>query len=123
VTALMEIVQNAYSTGQTVKAFGSRHSITDVICTDGIPISMKNFNYKQINSDGTATFGSGLELHDAMEYLEEQGLSLIMVPTFGTNFMIIQNNQIQKCVSYLLPSCAGITTWNSNGLFFRKVIP
>jgi len=44
---------------------------------------MANINYKIINDDGTATFGAGLEMYEALEFLEMNKLSLIHVPTFG----------------------------------------
>lgn len=37
---IVDIVRYASANGQTVKAIGSRHSITDVICTDGTPLAM-----------------------------------------------------------------------------------
>jgi len=83
VSSIVGILQSAHSAGQTVKAFGSRHSITDVICTEGIPIFMGHINHKQINADGSATFGAGIELQEAMNFLESQNLSLITVPGFG----------------------------------------
>jgi len=76
----------AFANRMRVKAFGSRHSITDIICTDGIPISMSRIKYKRLNRDGTATFGAGIQLHEAMEFLESRQLSLEMVPAFSTSF-------------------------------------
>jgi len=80
---LILLVQNAILNGEKVKAFGSRHSISDIICTDGIPISMANINHNKINDDGRATFGAGLEMYEALEFLEMNKLSLNNVPTFG----------------------------------------
>jgi FAD/FMN-containing dehydrogenase len=87
---VQQIVLHAISQKQTVKAIGSRHSIQDIICTDGIPISMSNINYTIDNGDGTVTFGAGIELNDAMEFLESINKTLIMIPAFGN--MKIKDN-------------------------------
>jgi hypothetical protein len=43
------------------------HSITDTICTDGIPVSIINFNSSVIHAEGTsATFGAGIRIKEAM---------------------------------------------------------
>ncbi|OXA63154.1 L-gulonolactone oxidase 2 [Folsomia candida] len=80
---VVNIVKRAIGENKTVKAFGSRHSITDIICTDGYPVSMKHFDHAIDNEDGTATFGAGIELQDAMIFLEKNGRTLISLPTFG----------------------------------------
>lgn len=80
---MVNIVKRAIGENKTVKAFGSRHSITDIICTDGYPVSMKHFDHAIDNEDGTATFGAGIELQDAMIFLEKNGRTLISLPTFG----------------------------------------
>jgi len=74
---------SAIRNGKTVKAIGSRHSLTDVICTDGIPIDMHYINYTIANDDDTATVGGGAEMIDVLEFLHDNGKSLIHVPTFG----------------------------------------
>lgn len=44
---------------------------------------MKHFDHAIDNEDGTATFGAGIELQDAMIFLEKNGRTLISLPTFG----------------------------------------
>lgn len=70
--------------GITVKIFGERHSQTDIICTDGIPVDSRGLRYFQMNDDGvTATIGSGVNLRDATEFLRSHGRGLRTTPAFG----------------------------------------
>lgn len=63
---------------------GSGHSVTDTICTDGIPLKLENFKKVQVNNDKkTATIETGIELQDAIEALHEQGYALQQMPSFG----------------------------------------
>lgn len=67
-----------------MKTFGERHSQTDIICTEGIPISNRKIRYFRMNEDGvTSTFGSGVNLRDATEYLRKHGRALRTTPAFG----------------------------------------
>ncbi len=45
------IVNEAISRGVTVKAYGARHSRTDIICAEGIPVDMTKLKYCQMNAD------------------------------------------------------------------------
>jgi len=83
VQEVQNIVLSAIQNGKTVKAIGSRHSLTDVICTDGIPIDLHYINYTIVNKDDTATVGGGAELVNVLQSLQDNGKSLIHVPTFG----------------------------------------
>jgi L-gulonolactone oxidase len=65
-----------------MKAFGTRHSITDAICTNGIPVSMIKLNSSTLNDDGSATFGAGIKLEDALKFLQTFNLSLIHMPAY-----------------------------------------
>lgn len=68
----------------TVKAFGERHSQTDIICTDGIPIYNGGLQLKKMNEDGvTATFGSGVNLHDASMFLRKYKRGFRTTPAYG----------------------------------------
>lgn len=78
-----KIVQNAIRDNLTVKAFGSRHSQTDIICTQGIPVDMRKFQSKVMNADNTATIGAGVVLHDATEFLRLNGRALRTTPAYG----------------------------------------
>jgi FAD-dependent oxidoreductase len=81
---LQSIVNNAIRSNTKVKVIGSRHSITDVICTDGIPVHLKNF--KKVTVDKvkmTATIGTGIELIDALDALKASGVTIKHVPAYG----------------------------------------
>jgi L-gulonolactone oxidase len=70
-----------------VKAFGMRHSITDAICTNGIPVSMLKFISATLNGDGSATFGAGITLEDALKFLQFNNLSLIHMPAYSRKIL------------------------------------
>ncbi|CAL8073253.1 unnamed protein product [Orchesella dallaii] len=80
---LQLIVQKAIEEKQTVKVLGSRHSITDVICTEGIPVSTKFLNKTEVSDDDTVTVESGAQLMDVLTTLHEAGKTLIHVPAYG----------------------------------------
>lgn len=81
---VVNIVHEAIRRGVTVKTFGQRHSQTDIICTEGIPIDNSGLRYFRMNEDGvTATFGSGVNLRDATVFLRENGRGLRTTPAFG----------------------------------------
>lgn len=66
-----------------VKAFGVRHSQTDIICTEGIPVDMTGLVSKKMNDDNTATFGAGLNLREATSFLRRYDRGLKTTPGFG----------------------------------------
>lgn len=71
-------------TGVTVKAFGARHSQSDIICTNGIPIDNRGLQFFQMNNDGvTATFGAGVNLRDATTFLRNNDRALKTTPAYG----------------------------------------
>ncbi|KAJ6635180.1 L-gulonolactone oxidase 2 [Pseudolycoriella hygida] len=80
---VVAIVNEAIATGKKVKAFGTRHSQTDIICTDGIPVDMKNINFAKMNADGTATFGAGILLNEAGKFLLQHGRAFRLTPAFS----------------------------------------
>lgn len=81
---VVAIVKEAIDRGVTVKAFGARHSQTDIICTEGIPIDMHGLRWFKMNSDNvTATFGPGVNLRDATEFLRQHGRGLRTTPAYG----------------------------------------
>lgn len=80
----MNIVKEAIATKTTVKAFGARHSQTDIICTEGIPIDNTGLQLFQMNADGvTATFGAGVSLRACTEFLRQRGRALKTTPAYG----------------------------------------
>ncbi|KAJ6646763.1 L-gulono-1,4-lactone dehydrogenase [Pseudolycoriella hygida] len=80
---VQDIVIEAIDEGLTVKAFGIRHSQTDIICTEGIPVDMTGLQSKRMNNDNTATFGAGVNIRDATAFLRLHGRGLRMIPGFG----------------------------------------
>lgn len=81
---VVAIVTEARNRGVTVKAFGARHSQTDIICTEGIPVDMNNFKSRQMNVDNvTATFGVGVTVREAGEFLLQHGRALRTTPAYG----------------------------------------
>lgn len=67
-----------------MKAFGARHSQTDIICTDGIPIDNQGLQFFKMNDDGvTATFGAGVNLREATTFLRKHGRGFRTTPAYG----------------------------------------
>ncbi|KAI9306147.1 hypothetical protein BJ944DRAFT_248453 [Cunninghamella echinulata] len=81
---IQTIVKDATKSNTHVRVVGSRHSVTDTICTDGIPLHLDHFQKVTVNSDQqTATIESGIELQDAIEALHQKGYALQQMPSFG----------------------------------------
>lgn len=81
---IVDIVHEAIHRGTTVKIFGERHSQTDIICTEGIPVDSRGLRFFQMNDDGvTATIGSGVNLRDATAFLRKHGRGLRTTPAYG----------------------------------------
>lgn len=73
-----------------MKAFGARHSQTDIICTEGIPVDSHGLKFYQMNTDGvTATFGAGVTLYECTEFLRKNGRALKTTPAYGNTFRIL----------------------------------
>ncbi|KAJ6635041.1 L-gulonolactone oxidase 2 [Pseudolycoriella hygida] len=83
VSEIVSIVNEAIHRGVTVKAFGERHSTTDIICTEGIPVDMTKFQSFKMNFDTTATFGAGVTIYEASVFLQQNGRAFRVMPTFG----------------------------------------
>lgn len=82
----------------TVKIFGERHSQTDIICTEGIPVDSRGLRFFRINNDGvTATFGSGVNLRDATEFLRKHGRGLRTTPAYGN--ITLGNRLLQRNIN------------------------
>lgn len=80
---VVAIVKEAIWRGVKVKAFGQRHSQTDIICTEGIPVDMRGLQSFKMNSDKTATFGAGISLFQALDYALPYGVSIKTMAAFG----------------------------------------
>lgn len=84
ISDVVAIVNEAISQGVKVKAFGARHSQTDIICTEGIPVDMNGLKSRKMNADGvTATFGPGVTIREAGEYLLTYRRALRTTAAFG----------------------------------------
>jgi FAD-dependent oxidoreductase len=81
---LQSLVKDAIKSSTKVKVVGSLYSFTDAICTDGTPISLKNFKNISVDKEAmTATIDTGIELLDALEALNKQGVTIKHVQSFG----------------------------------------
>ncbi|KXN74259.1 FAD-binding domain-containing protein [Conidiobolus coronatus NRRL 28638] len=81
---LRSIVTNAIKSNTNIKVIGNRHSTTDVICTHGIPINLKNFNKVTVDKvKMTATIGTGLDLVDALNRLNAAGVTINHIPAYS----------------------------------------
>lgn len=80
----MSIVQEAIARNITVKPMGARHSQTDVICTEGIPVDNHGLKSSFLNTtDWTATFGAGVTVYEAAMFLRLNGRAFKTMPAFG----------------------------------------
>lgn len=82
---IQRIVLNATALNSTVKAFGSRHSVLDTICTRGTPIDMMNINHVDIDTNANVVrVGAGTQLANFVSILQQNGKALLgHVPSFG----------------------------------------
>lgn len=80
---VVAIVNEAISRDVKVKAFGARHSQTDIICTEGIPVEMTKLKSYKMNADNvTATFGSGVTVGEAGQFLLQHRRAFRSTPAF-----------------------------------------
>ncbi|KAJ3214824.1 hypothetical protein HDU67_001151 [Dinochytrium kinnereticum] len=78
------IVKEAALSFKKVKALGSQHSANDIICTDGIAVSLSAFNKIWIDEPSkTVVVGGGAYLYQVLDALEAKGLMLPHFPAFG----------------------------------------
>ncbi|CAL8121300.1 unnamed protein product [Orchesella dallaii] len=81
---LQQIVGHALLKNLTVKAIGNLNSITDIICTDGIPINMEKINHISYDREkGLATVGAGSTLEHLTTQLHRVGRALEGMPAFS----------------------------------------
>lgn len=79
---VVAIVKEAISRGVKVKAYGARHSSTDIICTDGIPIDMHGIQDMSLDHKFRVTVGAGVTVGAMTEYLAKHGRGLPIIPAF-----------------------------------------
>ena len=81
---LVSIIHEALALGVTVKALGARHSTTDIICTEGIPVDMRHFRALSYNAaDQTVTAGAGATLREVCAFAAGAGRGFRALPGFG----------------------------------------
>lgn len=81
---IQNIVRYAQTKNTNVKPLGSKHSVSDSICTSGIPIFMDNITHFYYNpATLTAKVGAGLQVGDLLEKLHQLGRTISGVPDYG----------------------------------------
>jgi len=79
---VVAIVKEAIQRGVTVKAYGARHSATDIICTEGIPVDMAGIQGMSLDETQTVTVGSGVTVGTLTGFLATKGRGLPIIPAF-----------------------------------------
>lgn len=86
-TSLQEIraiVKNAVASNTRVKALGSLHSGTDIICTSGLPVDMSSIRHiKYEKESGVVWVGSGTTLTQLFSFLHDNGRTVEGIPTYA----------------------------------------
>lgn len=81
---IQNIVHDAKLFNVHVKAIGSKHSISDSICTSGIPVYTERITHFIFNhSTKSVTVGAGMELHEFMERLHNLQRTISGIPEYG----------------------------------------
>lgn len=81
---IQDIVRYASARNLNLKVIGNRHSISDCICTDGIPVNLSHITHFSYNpKTKTAIGGAGLEVGDFFEKMHEFGRGISGSPTFA----------------------------------------
>lgn len=84
VEELQRIIAYAIKQDLKVRIIGNLHSISDSICTTGIPIKLSHFKWVIYNSTtDTVRVGTGIEGADFLEESFKQNCSLTGVPSYG----------------------------------------
>lgn len=83
VADVVAIVKYAKMNNLTVKAFGIRHSQSDIICTEGIPVDMTGLTSYKMNDDFTVTVGAGVTMREATQFLRQYNRAFKTTPAFG----------------------------------------
>jgi L-gulono-1,4-lactone dehydrogenase len=75
---LVELVKDAASRDQRVKAVGAGHSFTSIACTDGVLVDLSGYG-RVLDDDaatGRVTVEAGIPLHRLSDELDRRGLAL-----------------------------------------------
>lgn len=75
---IIEIIQKAKNESLNIRAYGSNHSWSDIVCTDGYLINTDKLNkVVSVNtSTNQVTFQAGIKLKDLNKHLAKLGLNL-----------------------------------------------
>lgn len=72
------LVKGARKAGQKVKVVGTRHSTTDIICTDGLALDLSLMKAVEVNlEEREATIQTGATQEEVHAKLAEAGFSVI----------------------------------------------
>ncbi|CAF1489951.1 unnamed protein product, partial [Didymodactylos carnosus] len=82
---VLDVVLTAVNQSRHIKVLTSHHhSITDILCTNGIAISLTNFqNYKLNKKNSIVTVGAGMALSTFLELLDNDGYAIENMPSYG----------------------------------------
>lgn len=81
---LLFLVRDALQHGYHLKPLGNLHASSDLICTDGVPISMRKINhFSYIESTKQVKVGAGSTLHILMEQLHLRNRTLFGLPSYS----------------------------------------
>lgn len=81
---IQNIIQYAVNHNVTVKAVGRQHSISDLICTTGIPLYLSHVRHFSYNyNTHTATVGAGMDLDELLEKLNSVQRTLTGLPNYN----------------------------------------
>ncbi|CAF1550043.1 unnamed protein product [Didymodactylos carnosus] len=82
---VLDVVSTAVNQSRHIKILTSHHhSITDILCTNGIAISLTNFqNYKLNKKNSIVTVGAGMTLSTFLELLDNDGYAIENMPSYG----------------------------------------
>jgi L-gulonolactone oxidase len=75
---IAQVVRDAASRGQRVKVVGAGHSFTDIACTDGVQVSLDDYNrvLDVDRANGKVTVQAGIRLGPLNEALANEGLAM-----------------------------------------------
>lgn len=81
---IQDVVRYATARNLNLKVIGNRHSISDCICTDGIPVNLSHINHFSYNPETKiAIGGAGLEVGDFFEKMHQYGRGISGAPSFA----------------------------------------
>jgi FAD-linked oxidoreductase len=76
---ILDCIRKAGASGQKVRLVGAGHSWSDIVCTEGVLISLDKFNrvVRVDKAANTVTVEAGVRLKDMIRVLHDHGLSML----------------------------------------------